>query len=117
MKFKLLVFIGMICFWGCKEDLKPTLSDEKMVDVLTDLHLAEASMLTLNKKLKDSVYLVYYGQIFEIHQVEDSVFFRDLEIIRKNPKWVEEIYDKVVVNLEQLDLKKEKEEDTSKKKK
>jgi len=120
MKIIGIVFLGIICFLGCKEDLKPTLSDDKMVDVLTDLHLAEAAMLTLNKRIKDSVYLVYYKQVFEIHDVKDSVFFKDLELIRKDPVWIAKIYEEVVINIEQMDVKKEKgtkEEDTPKIKK
>ena len=115
MKAVIIALLGVLCFLGCKEEIKPSLSEEKMVDVLTDLHLAEASMLTLNKKLKDSVYLVYYGQIFEIHQVKDSVFFKDLELLRKDPERVEKVYAKVVDNIEQLDLKKEVDEPEKKK--
>ncbi len=113
----LIISIAVFSMIGCKEELSTTLSDEKIVDILTDLHLAEASMLTLNKRLKDSVNRIYYGQVFEIHQVEDSIFFNDLEIIRKNPKRVEEIYTLVIDNIDQLDLNEKKEEEVLKKKK
>jgi len=117
MKIYKTLILGLVLFMGCKEEIKPTLSDEKLVNVLTDLHLAEASMLTLNKKLKDSMHVIYYEQVFEIHQVQDSIFFKDLEIIRKDPKKVEELYTRVIDNLDQLDLKESEIEEIPEEKK
>lgn len=115
MRLYIALLVGVFLFFSCKEEIKSGLSDEKMVNVLTDLHLAEASMLTLNKRLKDSIHVVYYEQVFKIHEVNDSLFFEELEILRKSPKRVEEIYTKVIDNIEQLDLKEE-ETDPKKKK-
>ena len=102
---KLFFFIFLLfCGTSCKEEIKLTLTDDQMIDVLTDMHIAEAAILSLNKKLKDSVATVYYAQIFEIHGVEDSVFNRDIEILRNDAKHLEDIYQKVIVKIEQLDI-------------
>ncbi len=111
----LLLFI--ISISACKEEeIKPLLSDEEMVAILTDIHLAEAAILSLNRKLKDSVSQVYYKQIFEIHEVKDSVFYNEFEILRKQPKKVKELYGKVGKRIDELQLNKSKEKSTKKKK-
>ena len=78
--FSILFLCFLISITSCKEEIKPQLSDEEMVDILADMHIAESAILSLNRRLKDSVSQVYYKQIFEIHEVEDSVFYKDLEL-------------------------------------
>lgn len=111
MKLKLFILLLLTSniFLSCKqEEIKLQISDEEMVKILTDLHISEAAILSLNQKLKDSITVIYYQQIFEIHGVTDSVFYSDLEILRKNSKRLEEIYQKVIVEIEQLDVDKVK---------
>lgn len=112
--FAILMF--SIILWSCKKEVQPTLSDDKLVAILTDLHLAEASFMTLNQNVKDSIYKVYYQQIFEIHEVTDSTFFKDFELLRRNPKKLEKVYKNVIEEIEQIDVKK-KEDNTPKKNK
>ena len=109
MKLKLFILLLLTSniFLSCKqEEIKLQISDDEMVKILTDLHISEAAILSLNQKLKDSSTVIYYQQIFEIHGVTDSVFYSDLEILRKNSKRLEEIYQKVIVEVEQLDVEK-----------
>jgi len=79
-------------------------SEEKMISILVDLHIAEAAILSANKVQKDSIGGVYYQQIFDMHQIPDSLFYRNLEIISNNPIKTEEIYEKVIEKLEKLNL-------------
>ncbi len=105
----ILIFCGSISFLGCQaEELKPQISDEEMVKILTDLHISEAAILSLNQKIKDSISVVYYQQVFEIHGVNDSVFYKDLEILRTDAKRLEGIYLKVLDNIELLNVAKVK---------
>lgn len=101
-----LILYGSICLLSCQqEEIKPQIADDEMVKILTDLHISEAAILSLNQKLKDSVSNVYYQQIFEIHGVTDSVFYQDLEILRNDAKRLEEIYNKVIDKIELLNVK------------
>jgi len=104
MKVKyFVIFVSLITFFfSCKEEYQPELSDEKMIDILVDLHVAEAASMSLGKELKDSLINVYYPQIFEMNAVKDSVFFKDFEELRKNPKKLEMIYQRVYEDVEQL---------------
>lgn len=110
----ILIFCGSICFLSCQEEeIKPQISDEEMIKILTDLHISEAAILSLNQKIKDSISVVYYQQIFEIHGVADSVFFSDLEILRSDAKKLEKIYLKVIDNIELLNVTKGEEVEKS----
>lgn len=103
--FILLLFISSV-FLSCKQDeIKLQISDEKMIKILTDLHIAEAAILSLNQKIKDSVSVIYYEQIFKIYGVTDSIFYNDLEILRNDAKRLEKIYQEVIVEVEQLEVK------------
>ena len=54
--FLLVIFLQ---FMACKKAKTSELlvSDEKMISILVDLHIAEAAILTARKTLKDSVGL------------------------------------------------------------
>ena len=107
MKHIVLIIILLLTFSNCqKQEKVPQLSDEQIIKVLVDLHIAEASSLSLGNELKDSVINLYYPQIFEIHGIEDSLFFKEFAVIRKNPKKLEMIYEKVLVEIEQLGSEK-----------
>lgn len=109
MKIKLLilVFISSGLMIACqKEDTKLQIEEEKLIKILTDLHISEAAILSLNQKVKDSMSTVYHKQIFEIHGVEDSIFYKDLEVLRKNSEELELIYQKVLTEVEQLGVAK-----------
>ena len=58
--------------------------------------------------MKDSVSNVYYQQIFEIHGVTDSIFYKDLEMLRSDAKRLEEIYNQVIEKIELLNVTKAK---------
>jgi hypothetical protein len=101
----ILIFCGSICFLSCQDDeIKPQIPDEEMVKILTDLHISEAAILSLNQKIKDSISVIYYQQVFEIHGVVDSIFYKDLEVLRSDSKRLEEIYIKVLENIELLNV-------------
>ena len=101
----ILIFCGSICFLSCQdEEIIPQIPDEEMVKILTDLHISEAAILSLNQKIKDSISVIYYQQVFEIHGVVDSIFYKDLEVLRSDSKRLEEIYIKVLENIELLNV-------------
>ena len=105
--FFLFVFLQLM---SCEKTKTQELlvSDEKMISILVDLHIAEAAILSANKAQKDSIGGVYFQQIFNMHQIQDSLFYLNLEIISNDPKKTELIYEKVIEKLEKLDLGNDK---------
>ena len=113
--FFLLTFLSIVI--SCKKagpaDL--SISEEKMIAILVDLHIAEAAILSANKAQKDSIGGIYYKQIFDMHEIQDSIFYQNLEIISSNPIRTEAIYEVVIEKIEKLGLEEKKEVGTKKK--
>ena len=81
---------------GCTKEQPYDFSSQKMMDVMVDLHYAEALVNKQPKELRDSFSKVYHEQIYEIHQVnKDSIelFFKR---IQKMPKQGEAFYEKLL---------------------
>ena len=111
------LFFIIIAFSFCKKEPKLNIPDEKMIKILVDLQIAEASSMSLGRTVKDSVIGVHYDQVFKIHGVNDSIFFKEFEILRSNPARVEAIYQKVFEEIEQLGSEKVEETKKDQKKK
>jgi len=124
-----IILVFFLSLTSCKkvgldktETPKLLITEDKMTSILVDLHIAEAAILSANKAQKDSIGGVYFKQVFEMHKIQDSLFYQNLEIISKNPKMTEAIYEKVIEKIEKLNIKNnkstvEKEEKKSDKKK
>ena len=80
-------FILLLFMVGCsskgKVDIKLPLPEERIIDVLIDMHYAgEASRITRNIN-HDSLLRVYTKQVFEIQKI-DSVQYAELMIFLEN---------------------------------
>jgi len=104
----------LLCCFSCNKaevEEVPLIPDEKMVNILVDLHIAEAAILSANKSQKDSIGGIYFAQIFKMHDIQDSLFYKNYNLISKSPDRTEEIYEKVIEEIEKLDLDNVEEED------
>jgi hypothetical protein len=88
---------------GCDENPKPKdlLSEEKMVNVLIDIHLTEgiASSLPIPYDSSQVLYSLLEKEVFVKHQVEDSVFTRSMIYYLQDPAIMDRIYVRVVDSL------------------
>ena len=83
------------------------ISQEKLVAVLLDVHVAESALaLQQGGVKKDSLANLFYDQVSEIHQVDREVLDTCLAILQRNPELTKEIYEKVVETLEKKRLEK-----------
>lgn len=87
---------------ACSSDPALPLSDDRLVKVLADAHVAEAAVQSLSGAYKDSVIRVYYAQICEIHQVSEADFYQSVEQLSMQPEKMDKIYRKVEKRLEEL---------------
>lgn len=77
------------------------LSKQKMVDFLIDLHIIEARLNTVRFP-QDSVKLFFPDiekELFEKHNITDSIYFVSYQYYLENVKEMEEIYTAVVDSL------------------
>lgn len=104
--FHLMIFIvsTSLLSTGCMKQEALPVSDEKIVKVLADVHLAESVLVTYTDPQRDSLATVFYRQIMAIHDMDREVFDTCLAILRRNPERMTEVYDKVLEQLEKEKL-------------
>lgn len=85
---------------ACREEApKLLIPEQKLVDVLVDVHLAEASLQNRFGPVKDSLAQAYYHKIYELHDVEAAAFEETMERLRRHPETSERIYEQVMERL------------------
>lgn len=114
MKIEKLIFyllLPIICFIGCKEeqDYSYKLTNEKFVEILTDLHISESATQHLSLSYRDSMSIVYLNQILAIHEVPNEVFEAEYNKLKRDPEKLAIVYDLVIKRLNKLKLKKKSE--------
>ena len=77
------------------------LPEDKMVGILSDLHVAEAAVANTDPLKKDSLAQVYETQIFAIHHTNQKEFKACLKQYQKEPAKMEQVYKKVTEKLNQ----------------
>lgn len=96
-----LLLSGMLTLPSCQEHQeKLIIPTEILLEVLTDLHYAEAALAGLNPERKDSTAKIYYAQVFEIHGVNEIDFNHDLALLKNNPKQLQGAYQVLSEKLE-----------------
>ncbi len=103
-----LFYLATFTIMGCGE--KPqaiSISEEEMVPILRDVHIAEAALQALSSNSRDSMAEVYYLQIFKIHGVTWDDFEQTMGVLREDPIRLERIYEKVMEELAKEDVETE----------
>lgn len=111
MDKKILFLLLILSIWitGCGKEKPHALpvSEEKMVQVLADVHLAEAALQSLYGNEKDSTAQVYYQQIYLIHNIDEEQFEKTMQLIRRQPETAEHIYGQVMEELSKREAEAE----------
>jgi len=100
---KIGFFFILLCAISCKNQNELPINKDKLIPVLTDIHLAEASVRNSLKNKKDTLLKKYYLQVFEIHGITEIKFDSTIAILKKNPEQFKDIYQQV---LEEIDKQK-----------
>jgi hypothetical protein len=86
-----------------------TISEEKMVQIQTDIHLLEARISKYAMMSMDSATLVtehLKQQIFKKYKTDSAAYNRSYQFYSTNPVFMERIYEKVTKTLEARQKKK-----------
>ncbi len=102
---KLISFLGIIFLstFSCESEKRLPIEEEKLVDILRDIHIAEAAMQNLIGVTKDSFGIIYYNQVLGLYGVERAVFDITMERLRKDPERLSVVYEKVIKELDLLE--------------
>ncbi len=101
-KKNLNFFLIFLFFSACQIKQKneiPYLKDDKMIDVLIDIQLAEATVSNSVNQVKDSLLPIYYSYIFKKYDISDTVYRYNLTKLTSNPKRMNYIFEKVTEKL------------------
>lgn len=114
-KSLLLIFIigWLLVASACseKEQEKPeiVMGEEKMVEVMLDVHLTEAVLTRIRgtgedvKEISDD----YYQKIFEKHDINETIFDTSFSYYQRNLGEMEKIYEQVIVELNKMQRERE----------
>lgn len=92
--------IFTLSFCGKEPPAPLPFEDEKIVEILVDVHFAEAAMQSLGRVVKDSMKQVYFDQIAQIHQVDRNQIDTLLFQLRNRPLDMKRLYESMMEKIE-----------------
>ena len=105
IQYKHWIFIGVICCCLACGKTKQELSipEEKFIKILADAHIIESALQTNYTGLRDSMTIVYYQQLYEIHGISEEEFRLNLKTLESDAKLMTDIYTKVMDELSKME--------------
>jgi len=112
-----MALLMSIALSHCSQKPDPPLpfDDDKIINVLIDVHLAEAAMQSLGKKMKDSIKYGYYDQISQIHGINREDLDALLSQLRNQPNDMKRLYEEMMQRIEVMEKEIEAKIDLDKK--
>ncbi len=87
--------------FSCGKDARSYHYDQdKLVDVIIDVHIARSALQNAPLATRDSMYVELFNQICSIHHVSKDSISLDLERLTEDPEYLERIYEMVIDSLE-----------------
>lgn len=99
-------------FTGCnKEEAPPegTLPEQKMADILTDIHIAESRVTRLQLKSLDSSILIFdqlKKEVWKKNKVDTLVYKNSYSFYMTHPEYMTRIYENVAKQIERREKTK-----------
>ncbi len=79
---------------------KPRTFNRKMAEVVRDINIAEAALQGTKGSTRDSLFKLYYRQVFTLHHVTEDEFYRYMDSLRNDPEMAEETYEFIKTEME-----------------
>lgn len=105
MKRLLLLFFVIIFLNACKSDDRPegVLEKKTMIEVLTNVHLADGYASSLYSDSSRNTIAAMYGSIYKKYNTDSLGIRKSLEYYSRNPAELKAMYETIVKNLEALE--------------
>lgn len=86
---------------GCEKEQKPgnILPEDKFIEVIKDMHLADAIISEKGYKESRLDSGSYYNSVFKKHNISRREFDENLKYYANHPKQLSAMYEKVIVQL------------------
>lgn len=92
--YKTLMIALLLC--SCQPTTTPPdLSDDQLIALLVDLHMAEMMIAITSDQARDSVSGKLLQDIITIHDIDSTTIYRNLELLAASPQLYHEISIKV----------------------
>ena len=104
--FPILLFKLTSCDKPPVEEPKNLISEEKMIELLVDIHLAESTYSTRKGRdstLKNSDPADFYHSVLNEYQMPDTVFVKSYVFYASQPKNFEKMYRRVMNKLNEME--------------
>jgi len=99
----IILILGIASGYACSNSSAPKglISEDKMVEVLVDIHMAEgmASSLPIPYDSSKKIYPIFEKEVFLKHNIEDSVYMKSFEYYLRDAKTMERIYSRTIDSL------------------
>ncbi|QDH79464.1 DUF4296 domain-containing protein [Echinicola soli] len=103
MKKAIFFFVFVVGVISCDDDKAPKylLSEDEMVGIMVDIHMAEgmASSLPVSYDSSKKLYPLFESRVFEKHQVVDTTYTKSLEYYLRDTEKMKELYSRVIDSL------------------
>ncbi len=107
--FRKIIVLGAtlgVFFCACKKEREAHLSQERMQQVLLDVHLAETYSMALHpdsikrniERNSDSL-AAFYLYIFDHHKISRAVFEESLDWYMQHPQELDSIYARMIADI------------------
>ncbi|WP_157447097.1 DUF4296 domain-containing protein [Cytophaga aurantiaca] len=105
--FKLIILLGFTVLFSCSSetelDVKPDdlISEEKMIDVLIDVHITESalSLQNFNRDSSMKLFAYYKEDLFKEHKITEKQFQNSYDYYAKHSKEFDHMYEIVIDSL------------------
>jgi hypothetical protein len=98
-----IIFLLFFIIFGCGKNATPSgiLDEDRMVEILIDIHLAEGLVSTfpINYDSSRALYPFLEQRVFEKHQLSDTVFMESLQYYLRDPKKMDRLYARTIDSL------------------
>lgn len=73
----------------------PVIPDDKLVEVLKDVQLAEAALQQCAPAKRDSAGQTYYAVLFQLHQISRDDFEQSMKALLTDPERTAQVFTRV----------------------
>lgn len=95
-------FVFLFLLNTCKKNaVKLPLPMETAVELIIDVHSAEAALQNVYGRKKDSLAAIYYDQIYQIYQIDSLEFKKMIGALRDDPELMKEVYNRAIIQVEE----------------
>lgn len=109
---KLCLFIVASCLLGCKmppvEIPQGVLSQDSMVDIMVDVHLAEGGRSGGMRMYNEALIKDFYHAIYAKYDIDKERFEHSFNFYNQNPDIMLDMHDRVIRRLNEIDAQLEK---------